>query len=406
MLLIPLRTDRPLQRTPWVTYSLLVLNFVFFALMYAHLVPPDQMPMDLDQWLLYPTEPRWFQFITYQFLHGGYFHLFGNMVFLFVFGCSLEDRLGRIGYLTFYLAGGVMAGVGHMLTSNSPVLGASGSIAAVTGAYLVLFPLSKITIFYWFVFLIGVMEISSILLICYQIIQNILFSILPGTGNVAYVAHLAGYGFGFFVAMMLLRFGILARERYDLKSLMDHRRRRREFQRVVRRHGAPWEAEPVGRAAPARSPGRAAESKPDRPPSPQEAAIVKQRALIYQLLDEHKVEDAAKAYIRLLGLDDRQVLSRDAQVLICNQLVSMGETEAAAQGLERFLRTWPADADRDELSLLLGTLYARYLDRPDQARSTLEPLLSKLRDDSLRDMASQILHELGRSSPPAPEGST
>src|SRR5690606_12485309 len=134
--------------------------------------------------------------------------------FLWVFGNAVEDRLGRVGYLCFYLAGGVIAGLGHALMEPSPVLGASGAVAAVTGAYLVLFPLTNVTIVYFF-FIIGAFEVSSMVLIFFRVVTDLVFHFL-GIGDVAYMAHLAGYGFGFVIALGLLLGRMLPREPYDL----------------------------------------------------------------------------------------------------------------------------------------------------------------------------------------------
>src|SRR5690606_30503901 len=102
----------------------------------------------LAGYYLNPRAPELHQFLSYQFLHASWLHLLGNMLFLYVFGNSVEDRLGRAAYLLFYLAGGVMAGVGHAWLEAAPVLGASGAVAGVTGAFLALFPLSNITVVY------------------------------------------------------------------------------------------------------------------------------------------------------------------------------------------------------------------------------------------------------------------
>ncbi|NJL32188.1 MAG: rhomboid family intramembrane serine protease, partial [Phycisphaerales bacterium] len=103
------------------------------------------------------------------------------MLFLYVFGNSVEDRLGKAGYLCFYLAGGVLAGLGHAVLDPNPVIGASGAVSAVTGAYLALFPLTNVTIFYWFIFF-GVFEVPSFYLIVFQIVQNMLFQAAGLTG--------------------------------------------------------------------------------------------------------------------------------------------------------------------------------------------------------------------------------
>ncbi|MEE9211062.1 MAG: rhomboid family intramembrane serine protease, partial [Phycisphaeraceae bacterium] len=203
----PIRTDRRLAHTPWVNYTLIAVNVLVFILQIA-LSSPGR-PQWFGHGLLDPEAPSLHQFITYQFLHGSWEHLLGNMLFLYVFGNSVEDRLGKIGYLGFYLAGGVIAGFGHALLETTPVLGASGAICAVTGAYLALFPLSGVTIFYWFVFYVGTFEVSGIVLICFQIAQDLLFQ-LAGRGGVAYMAHLAGYAYGLLIGMGLLWCRLLA----------------------------------------------------------------------------------------------------------------------------------------------------------------------------------------------------
>jgi len=205
----PIRTDRRLHHTPWVNIALIAANVVVFVM-----TKQGQDLVAMAPYTLHPNTPTLVQYISYQFLHANWAHLMGNMLFLYVFGNSVEDRLGKVGYLGFYLAGGVMAGLGHALIEANPVLGASGSVAAVTGAYLALFPLSNVTVFYWF-FLIGTFEISSIMLILFQVGYNVLFQLM-GDGGVAYLAHLSGYAYGFMVGMSLLRVCLLPREAFDL----------------------------------------------------------------------------------------------------------------------------------------------------------------------------------------------
>ncbi|MDX1681594.1 MAG: rhomboid family intramembrane serine protease, partial [Phycisphaeraceae bacterium] len=188
---IPIRTDRRQQRTPWVTYGLLGLNVAIF------LATARGGVGAVEAGLLVPTAPKWWQFVSYAFLHADIFHLGGNMLFLYVFGRPLEDRFRHVGFLAFYLAAGVLAGLGHCLTDSAPVLGASGAVAGVTGAFLALFPLSRITVVYWFIF-VGAFEIAGLYLIVLQIFMN-LFGLAGGGAGVAYTAHLAGYAVGFLV---------------------------------------------------------------------------------------------------------------------------------------------------------------------------------------------------------------
>ena len=143
---IPIRSDRPLRTTPYVNYALIAINVVIFGFT-AQAFAPNSEYSEVWRYMLWNDEPmlKAWQFITYQFLHASPMHLIGNMVFLWVFGNNVEDRLGKFGYLFFYLSMGVLAGLGHWLTSEAPVLGASGSVAGVTGAFLALFPRTHIT---------------------------------------------------------------------------------------------------------------------------------------------------------------------------------------------------------------------------------------------------------------------
>jgi membrane associated rhomboid family serine protease len=153
---------------------------------------------------LFPHKQVYLAILFSMFLHGGWLHLGGNMLFLWIFGNNVEDRLGRLGYLAFYLIGGFVAAAAHILvqpSSTVPVIGASGAIAAVMGAYLVWYPRAKIrTIF--FVFLIFYMEISAKWLLLFWFVSQ--FFTDPRSG-VAWVAHVGGFVFGIIAAYLLGR---------------------------------------------------------------------------------------------------------------------------------------------------------------------------------------------------------
>ncbi|MCK5226339.1 MAG: rhomboid family intramembrane serine protease, partial [Planctomycetes bacterium] len=184
-----------------------------------------------DTFMLTPSNLHFWQFISYAFLHGGYMHIIGNMFFLYLFGNNVNDKLGTAGYLGFYLAGAVFSGLGHMLMSSSPVLGASGAVAAVTGAYLVLFPQTLVTVVYWFIF-IGTMEVPAIYFIAFKmiVIDNM---IGRGTANVAYDAHLAGYAFGILGILIALATGIIRGNNFDLWAMLKRWNRRRQYKDIA-----------------------------------------------------------------------------------------------------------------------------------------------------------------------------
>jgi membrane associated rhomboid family serine protease len=198
---IPLRTDRPPKRRPLVTQSLILVNLAVYLVgaagFYFDLFENPQALVDFGHFD--PQEFKAWQLVSYQFLHDphGILHIAFNMLFLWVFGAAVEDRLGRVGFLGFYLTGGIVAALAHaMIKPSDPVIGASGSIAGVTGAFLALFPRSRIQVLIFF-FIVGVISIPSLWFIGIYITVDVLRQLFDFLGrggrNVAYMAHLAGY---------------------------------------------------------------------------------------------------------------------------------------------------------------------------------------------------------------------
>ena len=388
----PIRTDRALRRTPWVNYALILANFLVFVLTYEQLASANSyrsqgVPLDtiIEQFpayqgILTPGHAHWWQFITYQFLHQDTMHLLGNMLFLFVFGNNVEDRLGRMSYLCFYLAGGVIAGIGHALLEPSPVLGASGAVAAVSGAYLVWFPLSNVTIVYWF-FFIGAFEVSSMYLIFFQIGVDA-FQYLAHFGGVAYLAHLSGYLFGFLIAMGLLRARLLPREPYDLLAMIHHRRRRAQFAALTRQGYKPWHSDGPDQPA------------PNAEPTESQKHLMQIRAQIADALADHDLDNATNLYNHLLVEDDQQVMNQQQQLDLANHLMAQKQYGTAARAYELFLKTYPAYDQREQVQLILGLIYARYLAQPDRARDLLTEALPRLKETDQQELARQTLAEV------------
>src|SRR4051812_16215515 len=123
--MIPLRTDSRVHTTPWVNWALIVANIAAYMLQRVHPALTQRMALDPAQTAL-PT------FLTYAFAHASIAHIAGNVLFLYIFGNAVNDKMGQSAYLAFYLSGAVIAGVGHVLSASHPVIGASGAVAAVT----------------------------------------------------------------------------------------------------------------------------------------------------------------------------------------------------------------------------------------------------------------------------------
>jgi membrane associated rhomboid family serine protease len=371
-MIIPLRTDSPLRNTPYMNWALIAASVIVFL---VERVGRIELPFSLN-----PNDPQLLTYFTYQFMHGDILHIAGNMLFLYIFGNNVNDRMGNWGYLAFYLAGGVAAGVGHVLTSPASVIGASGSIAAVTGAYLVLLPRSHITLAYWFI-IIGIIEIPSVLFI----IMNVAWDIFLGFGagdSVAHMAHIGGYVFGFSICFVLLWIRLLPRDQFDLFALFQRWNRRRQYQDLVSRGYDPFGFTPKQAARP--------DPKMDR--------IHDLRAQISEAVAHRKIEEAAKIYLEMHAIDPRQVLSRQTQLDIANQLFEQGTHGAAADAYEGFLATYPKYEQLEQIQLMAGLLYARYLNRPDRAREHLTAALQRLSTPREIELAR---HELAKLSAPA-----
>jgi len=158
-----------------------------------------------------PNKSIWLSILSAMFLHGGWLHLGGNMLFLWIFGDNVEDALGEVGYLAFYLVGGIAAGaLQFVLAPNStiPNVGASGAIAAVLGAYIVLYPRARILTAVFF-FLITVIELPALAVLglwfVLQLFQGVSGLAADVNSGVAYWAHVGGFGFGVVIALLFLR---------------------------------------------------------------------------------------------------------------------------------------------------------------------------------------------------------
>jgi len=199
--LIPLgdASRRPVNM-PVVTMLIILANAIVFAL---ELAGGDPF---VKQWSVIPAEiasgHHWITILTGMFMHAGWSHIAGNMIFLWAFGPEVEDSMGRLRYLVFYLAGGLAATLAQVAGnphSTIPNLGASGAIAAVMGAFLVTYPRDRIrTALFFFVF-VRIRYIPAVVLIGFWFLSQLVNAgtvATVQTGGVAYLAHVGGFIFG------------------------------------------------------------------------------------------------------------------------------------------------------------------------------------------------------------------
>jgi len=218
--MIPLKDDNPSKTFPIITIFLILANICVFI--YQHFGVPGGAAVLFSRLGCIPYEfshfvdlappalvPIPLTIFTAMFMHAGWIHLLGNMLFLWIFGDNIEDRLGRLRYLFFYLLCGIAASLLHIFTnlnSKIPSIGASGAIAGVMGAYMFLYPKARIrTLVIWGLF-IQIVRIPAVIVLGYWIILQIFVGFVESgsrTGSgIAWFAHVGGFVAGFILIMM------------------------------------------------------------------------------------------------------------------------------------------------------------------------------------------------------------
>ena len=223
--MIPLRDANPTLRTPVVTLALIAACVLVFGV--ELLVSADGGDRALDrffrEWGAIPAaidaalqkgdyaSDATLGAVTSIFLHGGWLHLLGNMLFLWIFGNNIEDRLGRPAFVAFYFAGGLAAAFAQVLidpASTIPLVGASGAIAACLGAYFVLYPRARITSLVFLGFWYQLAEVPALLVLGYWFVLQLVDGVASlgatsAEGGVAFFAHIGGFVAGLLVGALI-----------------------------------------------------------------------------------------------------------------------------------------------------------------------------------------------------------
>ena len=203
--MFPIRDHNPSGRTPYVTYALMAANVLIFAGYFLTIPTEEGLAYFFYDWGLVPrfvSEGQGYAgLITHMFLHGGWMHLLGNMLFLYIFGDNLEDVMGHVGFALFYLMSGLAAAGLQFVAdpvSEIPMVGASGAIAGVMGGYLLLFPRARVDVLLIIVILIRVFPVPAWVMLglwfAFQVFSG--FAMPTEQGGVAYWAHAGGFAAG------------------------------------------------------------------------------------------------------------------------------------------------------------------------------------------------------------------
>lgn len=201
---------------PYLSYSFIVLNILIFIFQIT--METGDLQRFVYQYGTIPAEivmgQNYTSLVTSMFLHGGWMHIIGNMLFLWVFADNIEAVIGNSRFLVFYILGGLFATGAHILSNTAsvvPSIGASGAISAVLGAYLVMFPKSQIKVLFFF----KIIYITAMLFLGFWIIQQLLAGIASmgpqtaETSGVAWWAHIGGFIFGVLSGMVFRKLGFM-----------------------------------------------------------------------------------------------------------------------------------------------------------------------------------------------------
>ena len=215
--MIPISDELPSRRTPLVNWVLIALNALVFVYELFLGQKVDQLYMSWGVTPLYLADPAnhplaFVTLFTSMFLHAGWAHFIGNMLYLWIFGDNVEDALGRVGYTLFYLAAGIAAGLSQVVVSPSspvPGIGASGAIAGVLAVYLVLFPSAPVRVLVPGFYFMRVARLPALIVLGFWFVLQLFNGFLSlgtmhlATGGVAWFAHIGGFLAGLAVGFLV-----------------------------------------------------------------------------------------------------------------------------------------------------------------------------------------------------------
>ena len=329
------------------------------------------------KWGYQPGRPSFLALIFCMFLHGGFLHLAGNMLYLWIFGDNVEYRLGPIGYLVAYLATGCAATLSFGLfepDSLVPLVGASGAISGVLGFYLIWFPHNRIRLLLWIFFFIHVFHVPAVfVLLFYVFIDNLLpfFAERGGGGGagIAYAAHLGGFAAGVLAAFLLDRIrGRIAAPRPGPQAGPTF--------------GGAWGSRPGWGAPPPVDRAAPADGK-----RPVPHRVVVDPGQVFATAIEHtRMEEAVEAFARLLR--EGGTPPQPGHVFTLGRWLYAHDYVADAAAVFRYyVRNFPRGDDLDRVHLGLGVLLSRRMGQPAPAREHLLQAAELTDDAQVRETA-------------------
>jgi membrane associated rhomboid family serine protease len=390
----PVGDDNPSGRRPLVTYGLIAVNVLVFVV--ANGWPFRGLGGDLSMSMardfgLVPSKVAGhpFTFISSMFLHGDIFHILGNMVFLWIAGDNVEEKLGGLPFLGFYVLSGVLASATYLVYAGAssivPLVGASGAIAGALGCYMVFFPRARIRIFYWFYFFVGIFRVEARWFLGFWIAENLFFWLVvrsPHASGVAYAAHAGGFAVGIVTGM----------------AFKGRLRRSGRITRVDRLTGFAGSDEGVVKpevrvtSGPASRTDEFVNSRVETRRSGQD--FFGQEEAIVDLLSSSRIDAALERYVDYLRLPHAKPLPSWAQIEIAAEFFRRGDFEEALKAYRRYLAHHPQGVDGAEARFRLGVILARHRHEYFRAREYLIQATLEHPEPAIREHAKAELRRI------------
>lgn len=399
VLLFPYSTDRPPRRTPWATYSIIALNVLIFGWWWFGTHRSEAVLRSLS---FIPAAASWPTWITTLFIHGGWLHLGFNMLFLWVFGRSLEDAMGTVLYTATYLAAGISATLLHFITTKAfdpagmtmPCLGASGAISGLMGVFAVRFYQTRIHFWYLLLFRPGTFAIGSLwgigLWVVNEVAGGILDIVCPGLGGgVAHWAHIGGFVFGMGYAF-LVRLQHEARSEYQLDDAShlflagDYDRAGDHAQGLLHREPDNVDAHLLAARA-----------------HHQLGATAKALAHFSKVLRLHLLTDSPEVldvYREMIRNYPQAVLDVRTQFAVASRLAQAGDHKAASLAFLKVARHYPRTPEAQTSLLKCGLLCLDSLQQPEKAVEFFEALLNRYPLSEWRSFARQEIERARKAT--------
>ncbi|MHC4924965.1 MAG: rhomboid family intramembrane serine protease [Planctomycetota bacterium] len=400
MLILPLGDENPASRKPYVTWAIIALNgLVFLALNLLRGQEGSVTEISQADALAYglvPADPTPWAFLSCQFVHANLLHLVGNMWFLHIFGDNVEDKMGRLSFLGFYLLGGIVASVAFLLFGSTivsalgarggdlaevwqqvPLVGASGAIAAVTGAYIVFFPKARIRVLWWLIF-VGFSSFPAILVVGMFFLKDLISAAIVGSsmlggaahvGGVAYAAHVGGTVMGIVVAFLLKP-------------------------RLRARGGSPWDKDTGFSKRVSEDTDSGEWSAGWDGPRTMPSKDLRDQ-LVGAVLDQ-RMELALDLYDKWKAQPRHKVLPPGVEIEIAHEIVRRGDIHGALDAYRSYLGRHPLAPDAAEAKFRLGLLHARATGEHRRAREWLLQAIQEHGNPATVEYAKRELAELDR----------